>query len=101
MLRDTPPLEERSKKRVGKGGKKNKRGKKKQGAQKKRIVRELEEISEVQDDFDSIMDSQQSERGPQLDYNWLSRLQKERDQRSQQDDKLSVKTKSTTMSAGT
>jgi hypothetical protein len=35
ILRDTPPLEDRSNKKVGKegkGGKKNRRGKKKQGA---------------------------------------------------------------------
>ena len=77
ILRDAPPLDDSSRRKVskvGKGGKKNRRGKKNHGSQKKRIVQELEEISEVHDDFESIMDSQQSERGPQLDYNWLSRL---------------------------
>ena len=41
ILRDNPPLEDKSKKKVGKGGKggkKNRKGKKKQGAQKKRII---------------------------------------------------------------
>ena len=38
------------------------------------------------------------ERGPQLDYTWLERLQKGRDQMSEQTDALSSKTKSTIVS---